>query len=118
MRFQDIQDIDKLNECIEPVNEIYGDKDIFNENTHATFGELATPIYKKHKAACEKLFEILDEKPTNAVGILVTISGILVSIDNDREVAIFFTGACKNLRSWISAMQSTAETPQEDLSDM
>lgn len=118
MRFQDIQDIDKLNECIEPVNEIFGDKEIFNETTNATFGELATPIYKKHKAACEKLFEILDEKPTNAAGILATISGILVSINNDREVVTFFLGVSKPLRLWLSAMQSTEGAPQEDLSDM
>lgn len=117
MRFQDIQDIDKLNECIEPVNEIFGDKEIFNENTSATFGELATPIYKKHKAACEKLFEILDEKPTNAAGILATISGILVSINSDKEVVAFFLGVSKPLRLWLSAMQNTAETQQEGISD-
>lgn len=118
MKLQDIQDIDKLSECVKPINEIYGDAEIFNENTSDTYVELSLPIYKKHKAACEKLFEILDEKPTNAAGILATIATIFVSIKETAELRIFFLGVSANLRSWISAMQSTEDAPQEDLSDM
>lgn len=105
---QGLEGIDKLNECIPLIDEIFSDTEIFG-NTEGTFGELSTPIYKKHTKAVEKLFEILGEKPESAVAILSGITSLLLEITQDKDIAAFFMGTSKNLRSTMFAMRNTKE---------
>lgn len=102
-----MEGIDKLNECAPLINDIFGDNEIFNNDTDVTWGELATPIYKKHPETINKIFEILGEAPKSAAGILSGVSRLLIEVTSDKEVASFFMGTAKNLRSWISAMANT-----------
>lgn len=106
-KLQGIEGIDKLNECAPLVNEIFSDSDIFNEKTEATFGELATPVYKKHTEAVNKLFKILGEEPESAAAILSGTTKLLVEAATDKEVAGFFMGTVPSLRSWTFAMANT-----------
>lgn len=112
---QGIEGVDKLNECAPLIDEIFSDKEIFNENNESTFGEMATPIYKKHTDTVNKLFEILGEKPESAVATLSGITKLLLEISNDVEVGSFFMGTAKNLRSWTFAMVNTKDEQSKDL---
>ena len=103
--------IDKLNECVPLIDEIFSDELFMNNK--GTFGELATPIYKNHPETVKKLFDILGEKPESSVSILAGISKLLLEIINDGEVASFFMGTSKSLRSTMYAMRNTKEEQSE-----
>lgn len=102
-----VEGIDKLNECIPLLNEIFDDKEIFNEQDERTFTELATPIYKKHTDAINKLFEILEINPDSSIGILTAITTLLYEISQDKEIAVFFMGTSPSLRRMIYATANT-----------
>ena len=73
MRFNELKGldgIDKLLECAPCVDEIFGDKDIFGSNDIGSFGEVAISVYKTHKDAVNKLFEIMDIKPERSTDII------------------------------------------------
>ena len=112
-----IEGIDTLNECAPLIDEIFGDAEIFNDNTEMTFGELATPVYKKHTDAVNKLFELLGEKPDNAAAILSSVTRLLVEISSDKDVMSFFLGTVRSLRQWISATANTKDAQSEGLSN-
>ena len=109
-----MEGIDKLNECAALMDKIFEDKEIFNEKSDATCGELATPIYKKHTDTVNKLFEILGEKPESATAILTGITNLLIEATSDKEVAGFFMGTVKSLRSWTFAMANTKDGQSQD----
>lgn len=100
-----LEGIDKLNECVSIIDEIFADEEILKHE--GTFAELATPIYKQHTASIEKLFEILGEKPESSIAILSSITSLLLEISTDKDIASFFMGTSKNLRRMISAMRNT-----------
>ena len=102
-----MEGIDKLNECALLIDEIFSDKEIFNDKTEATFGELATPIYKKHTKAVNKLFEILGEKPESAVAILSNLAVLLLEATSAPEVCGFFMGTAKSLNKFMFATANT-----------
>lgn len=107
--------IDKLNECVPLVDEIFSDTEIFSDKTEATFGELATPIYKKHTEAVNKLFMILEgEQPESAAAILSGITRLMIEVSGDKEIASFFMGTVKSLRQWLSATLNTKEEQSKD----
>jgi hypothetical protein len=99
--------IDKLTECAALIDEIFSDEEIFNKKTNATFGELATPIYKKHTKTVNRLFEILGEKPESAVSILSNLAVLLTEAANSPEVCSFFMSTAKSLNKFMLAMVNT-----------
>lgn len=111
-----LEGIDKLNECVPIIDEIFSDEKIFKKD--ATFAELATPIYKKHTESVNKLFDILGERPTSSAGILATITNLLIEMSGDSEIMGFFIGTCKNLRNAISVMQNTVGGQSKGTSNM
>ena len=106
--------IDKLNECAPLIDEIFSDKEIFGEKTEATFGELATPVYKRHTETVDKLFEILGEKPESAAAILSNLTVLLIEAAGAPEVSSFFMSTVKSLRQFIFATANTKEEQSAD----
>jgi hypothetical protein len=119
MRFNELkglEGIDTLLECAPYVDEIFGDKDIFSSADIGSFGEVAISVYKMHKNAVDKLFEIMDIKPERSTEIITEIITMLGDILRDAETASFFTSTSKNLKSWLSLMASTKGEQSADLS--
>lgn len=104
-----MEGIDKLNECAVLIDEIFGDKEIFNDKTEATFAELATPIYKKHTDTVNKLFETLGKKPEGAAAILSNLTVLLIEASGSPEVSSFFMGTVPSLRQFIYATANTKD---------
>lgn len=107
MRFNELkgtEGIDKLIECSPYVDEIFSDKEIFGKDDIGSFGEVAIPVYKKHKDAVYKIFEILEVKPERSTEIITEVITMLSDILRDAETASFFTSTSKNLKTWLSAM--------------
>lgn len=110
MRFNELKGadgIDKLIECSPYVNEIFGDSEIFGKDDIGSFGEVAIPVYKKHKEAVSKIFDILEIKPERSTEIITEVITMLSDILRDAETASFFTSTSKSLKSWLSAMVNT-----------
>jgi hypothetical protein len=119
MRFNELkglEGIDTLLECAPYVDEIFGDKDIFNTSDIGSFGEVAISVYKAHKDAVNKLFDIMDIKPERSTEIITELITMLSDILRDAETASFFTSTSKNLKSWLSLMASTKGEQSADLS--
>lgn len=117
MRFNELKGldgIDKLLECAPCVDEIFGDKDIFGSNDIGSFGEVAISVYKTHKDAVNKLFEIMDIKPERSTEIITEIITMLGDILRDAETASFFSSTSKNLKSWLSAMATMQGEQSKD----
>jgi hypothetical protein len=118
MRFNELKGldgIDKLLECAEYIDEIFGDTDIFTADANKkTYGELAIPIYKKHTEAVNKIFEILQVNPENSAEIIVETINIIDELLSNEDVIRFFTAASKNLKSCLSAMLSTEGEQSKD----
>ena len=111
MTFKEM-DLDKLNECAEPLDEIFSEKELFESEKY--FTELAIPIYQKHKEAIDKLFELREEKPENAMQMCLLFNKIMLEISQDKETASFFTYMSKNLRLMIFAMANTEGKQPQD----
>lgn len=112
MRFNELtgaEGIDKLLECAPYVDEIFADKDIFGTDNIGSFGEIAIPVYKNHKEAVNKIFDILEIKPERSTEIITEVITMLGDILRDAETASFFTATSKNLKTWLSAMVNTED---------
>lgn len=107
MDLNGIEGIDKLNECVPYVDELLSDKEMFDGLNDKTWAQSAGPIYKKHSAELDTIFEILGEKPESAVEILAATSQLMVEIFQNKELCGFFMGACAKARSMILAMANT-----------
>lgn len=121
MRFSELkglEGIDTLLECAPYVDEIFGDKDIFGSTEIGSFGEVAISVYKKHKDAISKLFDIMDIKSERSTEIIAEIVTMLGDILRDAETASFFTSTSTNLKSWLSAMANIKGEQSADSSDM
>lgn len=119
MRFNELkgtEGIDKLIECSPYVDEIFSDTEIFNSDDIGLFGEVAIRVYKKHKEAVNKIFDILEIKPERSTEIITEVITMLSDILRDAETASFFSSTSKNLRLWLSAMVNTGEKQSKDLS--
>lgn len=112
MRFSELKGldgVDTLLECAPYVDEIFGDKDIFGNTDIGSFGEVAISVYKAHKDAISKLFDIMDIKPERSTEIITEVITMLGDILRDAETASFFTATSKNLKTWLSAMVNTED---------
>jgi hypothetical protein len=119
MRFNELkglEGIDTLLECAPYVDEIFGDKDIFNTSDIGSFGEVAISVYKAHKDAVNKLFDIMDIKPERSTEIIMELITMLSDILRDAETASFFTSTSTNLKSWLSLMANSRGEQSADLS--
>lgn len=119
MTFKDLkglEGIDKMVECAPYIDEIFGDKDIFNDDI-GTFGEIAIPAYKKHTDSFNHIFDILEIDHEDSLGIIQNVVMILRDLTGNAEVASFFTGISPNLKSWIEHMVSIAAEQSAALSD-
>ena len=117
MLFKDlkgIEGIDKLNECVPYVEEIFSDTEFFENLGKVTFMQVAAPIYKRHKESVEKIMEILEEVPTTAAGILTTTTSILTGIYGDKDTLAFFMASCESLRSMLSPTENTEDEQSKD----
>lgn len=107
--------IDKLNECVEYVDEIMSDTELFKEigEKKLNWMQAASPIYKKHTNSITKIMEILGEKPDTAIGIMIATSNIIGNIFTDKETAAFFYTSSENLRSMLSATGAIKDKPSK-----
>lgn len=112
MRFNELkglEGIDTLLECAPYIDEIFGDKNIFDSTDIGSFGEVAISVYEKHKDAISKLFEIMDIKLERSTEVITEIVTMLGDILKDAETASFFMSTSKNLKSFLSAMVNTED---------
>lgn len=119
MRFSELKGldgVDTLLECAPYIDEIFGDKDIFGNTDIGSFGEVAISVYKAHKDAISKLFDIMDIKPERSTEIITEVITLLSDILRDAETASFFTSTSANLKSWLSAMANIGVEQSKDLS--
>lgn len=109
-----LEGIDKLNECIPYVDEIFSDKKLFEEQGDATWGETSVAVYKAHTNSMNKIFEALGEVPETTLDILNATTEILQEIFANAELRSFFIGACKNMRSVLLSMANTKGAQSQD----
>lgn len=117
MRFADlkgIDGIDKLNDCVPYVEEIFSDKELFESIKNMTWVQAATPIYKQHKESIEKIMEILEEEPQNSAETIVATTNIISGIRGDKDTLAFFTASCESLRSMLLPMVNTEGEQSKD----
>lgn len=116
MRFQDIQDIDVLDSCLEPINEIFNDTEIFTPDLigkTVQFPKIAKRVWLKHEGACKRLFEILKLKPNGILDNIMYTSAILTEATMNPELLAFFTTFCDSAESFFKLMANTAENAKE-----
>ncbi len=117
MKIRDIQDDEVLYECLEPIDEIYSDTDIFNQNVLNEKTKLIAVtklVWAKHKDACKKLFEILELKPTGALDNIMFTNTILWEIESDPELLAFFMGFISSVKSFYSATANIKDDDTEN----
>lgn len=107
MTFKEIKDIDTLMECVPLVDDIISDTALLESCKEMSWMEAAAPIYKAHTESLDKLIQILDEHPENAMGTLTAVTKVLVSLFMDEKTKAFFLLSCKNVRQQISATENT-----------
>lgn len=120
MLFKDLQGldgIDKLNECVPLVDEIFADKELCEKIKTIPTLQAAAHIYKAHSKAIDTIMNILGEKPENnsTIATIAATSRIISSIYSDEETLAFFTVACPSLKSMILPMANTEDEQSADL---
>lgn len=119
MRFNELKGldgIDKLDECVPYVDEIFSDKELFENVKDLTWMQIAKLIYKAHTDSINAIMEILDEKPETAVDIIRVTAEIVTDIFMDEGTRNFFISFCKNVKFTLSAMVNIVDGQSEDSS--
>ncbi|MBP5379708.1 MAG: hypothetical protein J6Y64_09240 [Ruminococcus sp.] len=101
--------IDKLVECSPYVAELLTDSDILSKMGDMSWIELGGAMYKAHSEACDKLFEILDHKPDNSLGLVSATAQVMAEIFSNKDMIDFFVSASKSAKSSTSAMENTED---------
>ena len=99
--------IDKLVECAPYVSELIKDKEMLSSISGKSWIEVGAIAYKAHTKACDKLFEILDHKPENSVGLVSATAQIMVEILTNKDMLDFFGSASKRVQSSTSVTEIT-----------
>ena len=99
--------IDKLIECAPYVSELLTDSEILSNMTDMSWIELGAAMYKAHSETCDKLFEALDQKPDNSLGLVSATAQIMAEIFGNKDMIDFFVSASKSVKSSTSAMENT-----------
>lgn len=112
--FKGIEGIDKLNECVPYVEEIFSDKELLMSIKKMNWMQAAAPIYKKHKESLEKIWEILEIKPQNSVEILTATVEVLTGVQSDKDTLAFFILSCPSMKSMISHTENIEDEQSKD----
>ena len=102
-----VEGIDKLVECAPYVSELIDDKEMLKEAKGKSWIETGGIVYKAHSKACDKLFEILDHKPENSLGLVSATAQIVTEIFSNTDLIDFFTSASKTTPTSGSVMENT-----------